>query len=98
MTAIDIEYSAGDEMNITINQNGKFQFNDDLSTWAKEFINGKNYFIDVAGPTKIATNAIEEFQSIDAEMSETESSVTLALTEIDNDRFAMDELSRKRIK
>lgn len=51
-TVIDREYSRGMEMNLTLNQHGNYEFNDDLAQWGKEFLNGQNIWCDIAGPKK----------------------------------------------
>ena len=48
-------------MNITVNQSGNFQFNEDLSGWAKKFLNGQNMWLDVAGSTKMRVECDDSF-------------------------------------
>lgn len=48
-------------MDITVNQSGNFQFNEDLSGWAKKFLNGQNMWLDVAGSTKMRVEYEDSF-------------------------------------
>ena len=59
MKVINHCYGTGMEMNVTINEHGKWEFHDDLEQWGKRFINGKNFWIDVAGPKKMQVDDVE---------------------------------------
>ena len=47
------------EMNIQMNGYGKWVFLDNLQDWGKRFINGENYWVDVAGTQKMQADDIE---------------------------------------
>lgn len=56
---IDYEKSMGVEMKVLRSPNGCFEFQDDLSQWARKFLNARGPTIDIAGPVKLNDTSMD---------------------------------------
>ena len=66
-------------MNISLQENDMFVFEDDLSGWAKTFLNGRQAVIEIAGPIKLLSNEGPIIYDLDTTSEEASSKDSLEL-------------------
>ena len=62
---INFQESGGKEMKTWIKFDGKCEFQEDLSEWARKFLNARPHNVNIAGKVKLRENTMDEIMSED---------------------------------